>query len=324
MSAAATEETTAAALPSNDVVRASRQVLATHARSFRWASKFLPADRRDDAAVVYALCRLIDDTADEATDRDHAAAHLDVLRRELRGGLDARPLVGAFLEVAASRDLDVRFALELIAGVESDLGEVLLMTDADLLRYGYRVAGTVGLMMCAVLGVTERDAHAHAIDLGVAMQLTNICRDVLEDAERGRVYLPAERLLAAGISQPALVDDPTDPSLRPGVATVVRDILDLADAYYASADLGMRFIPTRSRLAIVVASRLYRAIGHKLHRRGGDALAGRTWIGAPRKLLLVGASLGSFLSPTLLGLGAAPRHDGQLHAPLAGLPGVRG
>lgn len=297
------------------IVLESREVLATHARSFRWASWFLPEACRDDAAVVYAFCRFVDDTADEAADAEHARAQLEVVREELRGGLPARPLVGAFLDVAKRTGMNLRYADELIEGVISDLGTVEFAHDTELLRYCYRVAGTVGLMMCPILGVTDRQALAHAIDLGVAMQLTNICRDVLEDSHRRRIYLPVERLRAEGVTPESLL---AGTASREGVARVVTDLLNLAETYYQSADVGMRFIPARSRFAIVVASRLYRAIGLKLLKRGGDALTGRTWVGWPGKTAWIVLSVGHYLR----GRRSGPPHDPQLHSPLVGLPDV--
>ena len=309
----------AEASTSTDMVVASRNVLAKHSRSFSWASVFLPADRRDDASVVYAMCRLIDDVADEAEDETRAEIQLGLLREELRGQRPARPLVDQFLSVAERRNMDITYALELIEGVESDLGTVVFETDRELLRYCYRVAGTVGLMMCAVLGVDQREALPHAIDLGVAMQITNICRDVLEDAERGRVYLPAERLRDAGTSPEAVLAGDAD---RRAVADVVDDLLMLADEYYASADDGMRYIPAKCRLAIVVASRVYRAIGVKLRSNGSDALAGRTIVGWAGKAWWVFLSLFAYTSPRVSGLGSYRKHDAALHEDLRGLPGV--
>jgi phytoene synthase len=301
------------------MVIASREVLAQNSRSFSWASWFLPADRRDDASVVYALCRLIDDVADESERADKARTELSLVRQELDGRRDPRPLVAAFLDVAHRRDLDVMYALELIAGVESDLGKVCMRSDRDLLRYCYRVAGTVGLMMSAVLGVDDPEAFPHAIDLGVAMQITNICRDVLEDAQSGRVYLSATRLREAGVAPDQLLAGNADPDQ---VASVVRDLLALAERYYRSADGGMAFIPARSRLAIVVASRIYRAIGVQLDLNGGDALAGRTIVSGSWKLWWVMVALSAYCSPTIMYTGSVDGHDSSLHTALEGLPGV--
>lgn len=189
--------------------------------------------------------------------------------------------------------------------------------DAELVRYCYRVASTVGLMMCGVLGVRCREALPHAIDLGIAMQLTNICRDVAEDAARGRVYLPAERLRSAGIDPEDVVRGTADPER---VASVVRSVLALADRYYRSADGGMRDIPWRFRPAILVASRTYRAIGVRLRRR--RPTAGRTVVPWPEKLAWSAAAVAASLRPAILGITPRWAHDRALHQALRGLPGA--
>jgi phytoene synthase len=305
-------------------VAIARQVLATHAKSFRFAGLFLPAHRLDDAAVVYAFCRLVDDAIDEAPDRDQAQREAATLARELDGAAPARPEVRAFLSVARRLDLDVSFARHLVEGVAFDANErVRIADDAGLLRYCYLVAGTVGGMMCAVLGVKDPAALPAAIDLGIGMQLTNISRDVREDAHKDRAYVPASRLRAAGLNAGTFVDDVVaDRADHPATAVVVRDLLALAERYYASADAGMRFIPWRSRLAILVAGRVYRAIGRKLLRtRGGDALQGRVSTTLLEKLAQMLVAVGAFARLAF----APPRaHDGTLHATLRGLPGTAG
>lgn len=312
---------TSVALPVAEprVLEASYLTLERKARTFSLASRLLPRRARDDAALVYAFCRLVDDTADEAVDRRAAAVELDRLLAELDGRRPARPLVGAFLDAAARLDLPLQAAAELIDGVRTDLGRVRIADDDELLRYCYRVAATVGLMMCAVLRVRDPAAHPHAVDLGVAMQLTNIARDVAEDARRDRVYLPTERLRRRGVEPGSLVDRSAD---RGQVAAVVLEVLDLADGYYRSADGGMRDIPWQPRQAILVASRVYRAIGVTLRRGAGDALAGRTVVPLAGKLGWTARALLDGLHPRILGIGARRPHDPLLHRALRGLPGT--
>ena len=295
------------------------EVLARHSRSFRLASHFLPRDRRYDAALLYALCRLVDDTADECDDPVRARVQLKSLSEELREERFGRPLVEEFLELCERRCLDLSFAMELVQGVESDLEEVIVEDDQELLTYCYRVAGTVGLMMCSVLGVKDREALAFAIDLGIGMQLTNICRDVLEDARRGRVYLPRTRLEAVGVSPEELLREEVD---EEALATVVKDLLEVADRYYGSGDLGMRFIPWRSRLAIVVASQVYRAIGVKLGARGARVMEGRTVVSGPGKIFWVIRALMIWVLVSPPFARGRPEHEPELHHPLKGLPGV--
>lgn len=296
----------------------ARVVLARGSRSFSFAGAFLPASCRDDAAVVYAFCRAVDDVVDERGSDEVARAELRAIESELRGRAPARPLIGAYLEVVHRRDVGVGPAIGLLRGVESDLGLVRIEDDAQLLQYCYRVAGTVGLMMSGVLGVKEPAAAPFAVDLGVAMQLTNICRDVLEDAKLGRVYLPRARLLGQSTTPEAIC------SLAapvPAVVAVTEQLLDLAEQYYASAELGLRFIPARPRLAIRIAAGLYREIGRKLRRAGGNPLRGRTVVGWPSKIVVATLAMVSSLRPSALIGANPPQHDGALHRHLAGCLG---
>ena len=300
-------------------------ILGAGSKSFSFASRFLRAADRSDAAVVYAFCRLADDAADDAPDPASGLSAVEGLRDELFGRRGAGPVLGAFLEVAERRGVDLRHADELLSGVASDLGTVRLEDDAALVRYGYRVAGTVGLLMCPITGVRALEAHPFAVDLGVAMQMTNICRDVAEDARRGRIYLPRTRIARAGIPPEALLSGEVaaDPRLRRALAGVVAEVIRLADLYYASGDLGMRYIPVRPRVAIMVASRVYRAIGHKLLACGGDPFAGRTVVSWAGKCGSAVGALGlMLLAPRRMGRWDRPVHYAELHAPLAGLPGA--
>ncbi len=304
-----------------DVVGA-RAMLRDHAKSFRFAGLFLPRSQLDDAAVIYAFCRTVDDAIDEAPTMAQAQAEAKALADELDGRASPRPAVRDFLVVAARIGLDVGFARSLVDGVAFDANTRVRVTDdAGLLRYCYLVAGTVGGMMCAVLGVKDPRALPHAIDLGIGMQLTNICRDVLEDARRDRVYVPAARLIAAGITDadgvPAAIEDARVD--RGAVSVVVRDLLAVADAYYASADAGMHFIPWRSRLAMIIASRVYGAIGHKLVARGADPLAGRTSTTLAEKLWRACCAAGAFVR---LAWRSPLAHDPALHQALRDLPGT--
>lgn len=299
------------------VVAESRATLARHARTFDLAGWFLPPERLDDAAVVYAFCRLVDDAVDEAGAPGDGLAEVAALEAELAGLAPARPLVACYRELLAGWGVPLQVAHELIAGVRADAGPVALPDDAALLRYCYRVAGTVGLMMCGVIGARDPLALPFALDLGIAMQMTNIARDVAEDARRERVYLPQTRLRAAGTDAAALLDGSAS---RDAVAAVVRGLVAEAERYYASAEAGMRFIPWRSRLAIVVASRVYRAIGLRLRRRGGDALAGRTVVPALEKAAWTAAAVLGFVRGVLRPRGGS--HDPELHRFIADLPGA--
>ena len=179
----------------------ARRVLAAKSKSFALAGRVLGGDARDRAAVVYAFCRRADDAIDLAPTGEHAAA-LARLRRELDAVYGGRPtgdaVLDAFGEVARACRIPRDYPAELLAGLEMDAAGTRYGSLAELGVYCYRVAGTVGLMMCHVLGLRHDRALPRAVHLGIAMQLTNICRDVAEDWQLGRLYLPADMLAEEG------------------------------------------------------------------------------------------------------------------------------
>lgn len=302
-----------------ELVEESRAVLHRHARSFRVAAKALGDEEADDAALCYAFCRLADDVVDEAASPSEARAAIDGLRDELGGKRTPRPLVTAWLRLALRRRIPVGAARALLEAVASDVGRVRVADEAGLLRYAYGVAGTVGLMMCGVLGARDRGARPFAVDLGIGMQLTNIARDVAEDARRDRVYLPASWLRAAGVDPDEVVAG-TAPRER--VWTVVERLLDRAEEYYTSAMDGLRALPWRGRLTVLLALHLYRAIGRAVRRRGPAALADRTVLSRAWLVMLTVRAALDLLHPRALGLLATS--SGADHAALDGLPGTRG
>lgn len=238
------------------------------ARSFRWASAFLSATQRRRVADLYAFCRAVDDLADAQGVTQEAQQDLERLKKALAAEPNGRSMWPQeylwFRELCLDCNIEFKVVQELIDGMVSDLGVVRMSSDAELIRYCYQAAGTVGLMMCSILGVRDPRALGHAVDLGIAMQLTNISRDVLEDAQSSRVYLPADRLRAVGVEPEQLIEGNANPR---GVSLVVEDLLTLAEVYYRSADEGMSFLPARARWAVLVASRLYRGIGRRLRRK---------------------------------------------------------
>jgi len=289
---------------------AARAVLAHHAKTFQWASWFLHRTMRRDAAIVYAFCRLVDDAVDDAASTASAYHRIAEIKGMLAGNLRPSDLVQAYREAAERLGFGLDPARALLAGVESDLGRVRFVDDAELLTYCYRVAGTVGLMMCGVLGVTSRTARVHAVQLGIAMQLSNICRDVREDAYLGRVYLPRTRLLASGLSETEFEPSAlcsANTAVRRSVSHAVLGLIEDSERVYSLAARGFQYLPARPRLAILVAANLYRAIGSRLRAHAGDALAGRTVVPSWRKAGLACMSVGTWLVQLLL-----PRHPAHL------------
>ena len=260
-------------------------ILARCGHSFRLAGRLLPAATLADAAELYAFCRGVDDLADESADPSFARAELLLLRAAVVDGDDKYPPAAPFIALQRRSGLDSNAAVALIDTVLSDLGPVRVADEMALLRYAHGAAGTVGVMMCPILNVRAAIATTHAADLGIAMQLTNIARDVTEDAMRDRLYLPAT-WLPAGLDVARLHEASDE------VFSAVRQLLALADQRYRSAELGYRDLPVRMRPAIRAAGRIYEEIGLRILRLGPAYLgAGRCVVPLPRKLLLLAGSL---------------------------------
>jgi phytoene synthase len=277
---------------SDPVIAECRAVLEENSKSFALAARLLAPAQRDHAAVVYAWCRHVDDTVDEAPAGTHEAA-LVSLQKELarieRGERSGNVIEDAFMQVRDELGIPMLYAEELVAGMAMDVEGRRYETRDELLLYCHRVAGVVGLLMCHVFGVREEAALVHAVHLGWGMQLTNICRDVAEDWSMGRLYLPADRLRAHGFVHD---ETPSGPLPRHGAfAAVVRELLDDADKLYRSGDLGMRSLPPRSALAVDVARRVYSAIGDGLAARAYDVHQGRVFVSKPRKLVHVAGAV---------------------------------
>lgn len=289
-----------------------RSVLARHGRSFHFASRFLGSARALDCARLYAFCRHLDDLADDPRPASDPLAELAQVEAQLRNGDAVHPAVRDFLDLAGRHDIDIAAAQALVRGLRLDCGPVMIADEAALLRYAYSVAGTVGEMIAPILGARSRRAIPHAIDLGIAMQLTNIARDVAEDAAMGRRYLPGDWIAQL---PPSALAEPTAQTRAAGSAAVGR-VLELADRYYASAEAGFRYLPPRSRLAIAVAARCYRAIGVRLRAGRPQWWQGRAVVGTAAKcrIALVEAL------PRAFAWAGASDHDRTLHAALVDVP----
>ncbi len=295
-------------------------VMARHATTFSWANRMMPRAYAKDFAILYAFCRLADDVVDEASDPAETDAALAILREGLERGSSEVPAVAEFLELSARRSIPLEIPRQLLIGVASDRGAVRIADRGELLRYAYRVASTVGLMVCHIVDLRLPEAHAHAIDLGIAMQLTNICRDVIEDAKRDRIYLPAD-MVSHGAVFEAVQNESAEHRQR--VYAVILETLDWARQYYRSAHLGIGYLPVWSRLGVITASRCYGAIGGVIHRRRQNYWSGRCFTTKAEKVGRTLMGLTEFvLWPGYWTPIFAGRHDPELHVHLEGLPGA--
>ncbi len=279
------------------VVSNSRDMIRKGSRSFALASRVFDPAIRDHAWMLYAWCRHCDDQIDGQElgmapaarpgpdAANDPAASLVKLRTEtqraLRGEAVTDPVFLGLQRVARAHEIPERYTLELLAGFEMDVTGFRYRTIDETLLYCYRVAGVVGVMMALVMGVRDTGNLQRAADLGIAFQLTNIARDVVDDARNGRCYLPAEWLAEAGIPTAAIAQ----PEQRRAVAGVVRRLLTEAERYYQSADTGLQSLGFRSGWAVATALGVYRDIGNIVLARGAHAWDQRAVVGTPRKML---------------------------------------
>jgi phytoene synthase len=267
----------------------ARAEIERGSKSFAMASKLLDARTRDQTAVVYAFCRRVDDAVDEApwTDQPAAIVKLQGELAAIYRGTPRDPVLAAFGHIAWERSIPRYYPEQLLAGMAMDVYGARYRYFTDLHRYCFRVAGVVGLMMCHVFGVRDDSALVPAARLGIAMQLTNICRDVGEDWRRGRLYLPDDLLARHGAGGLASeLDRPLPRSARVPLARAVRELLELADEHYRAADAGIPALPWRAAIGVRAARSIYAAIGERIRANHCDVFAGRAIVPRNRKLAL--------------------------------------
>jgi phytoene synthase len=291
------------------IVAHSHDMIRKGSKSFAAAASLFDPQTRSRAYMLYAWCRHCDDQIDG---QDHGfgnvgisaperLARLETLRDKtrdaFRGEPTQDPIFAAFQRVAREAAIPQRHAMELLAGFEMDVRGDRYPELADTLIYCYRVAGVVGVMMASVMGVREHAALARAADLGIAFQLTNIARDVMDDARAGRCYLPESWLREAGVPPDGLADG----KWRPALVAVVMRLLDEAERYYASAMRGLPSLSFRSAWAVATALGVYREIGDIVRARAGAAWDERAVVGRSRKAWLGVRGLGQALVAVTLG-----------------------
>lgn len=276
---------TTAPLASRADIEACRAAIRVGSRTFHAASHLLPVRVREPALALYAFCREADDAIDQSSAPRAALAALeDRLDRAYRREPIDNAADRALADVVARFHIPRAVPAALLEGFAWD-AEGRIYPDLPALRaYGMRVAGTVGVMMSLLMGVRSPSALARAADLGVGMQLSNIARDVGEDARLGRVYLPRDWLAEAGIDADEWL---ADPHFEPDLGRVVARLVEEAQRLYDRAAVGVTELPVECRPAIHAARLMYAEIGRKVARAGGDSVSSRAVVSARRKLLLL-------------------------------------
>ena len=266
-------------------MRECRRLLSHGSRSFHIASHFLPQPLRESASGLYAFCRIADDLVDLGTDPQGA---LTELHRRLdliyASTPENHPVDRVLSQIVIDHQLPRELLNALLEGFEWDASGRTYDSLEAVCDYSARVAGAVGVMMAVLMGVTDPHTLARAADLGVAMQLTNICRDVGEDARAGRLYLPRNLLRGAGIDPDTFLQNPQP---GPELTSVIQQLLTEASRRYQLADEGIRQLPKRCRPGIRAARRLYAEIGATVAAGNYDPISKRAVVSRGRKLSIL-------------------------------------
>ena len=221
----------------------SNNLISTHAKSFSWAGFFLAKQTFENGSSLYDFCRTLDDIADENTSLDLKKQKFNKMKKDFIDRNLENILIKNIYNLIEKFNISEKIVLDLFDGIESDIKESIeFKTKQELLVYSYRVAGTVGLMMAKILKVNSKIALRSAVDLGIAMQLTNIARDVVEDSGRNRKYIDHDFIK-------------------------IKETLGIAELFYKSSFKSIKEIPLINRFAILVARRVYREIGNNILRK---------------------------------------------------------
>ncbi len=281
-------------------------------KSFALASRVLPPALRDDASMLYAWCRYCDDVIDGqemghgqiADYKTGQAERLDELRADTSNALAGKPMdnpvFAGLVRVVKTHDIDHRHPFDLLKGFQMDAEDRVYETTYDVLDYSYHVAGVVGVMMANIMGVRDEATLDRASDLGLAFQLTNIARDVVDDAKAGRVFVPKELLQKHGA--PTGAEELAKRENWPAAHAAACEQLDIAEQYYDSARVGIKELDFRCAWAISAALKVYREIGERLRAGGPDAWAGRVSAGKAGKIALALSAAGPAMTRKQVGI----------------------
>ncbi len=249
-------------------------VLKKNGKSFHWAGKFLNKECINRAAELYSFCRILDDIADsgEANSHKYLTNIKSIIKKNTFTELENIYSIKypKFLKSSSKK-----VVIDLIDGLILDQKGILFKQEEELIRYSYHVAGTVGIMMCDALKCDNDLAKSFAIDLGIAMQLTNIARDVFEDAKMGRRYLPGSWVQNISPNEIVLAAKTNDLKKIHIISKGIKKLLILSEKYYLSGEKGFTFLPFKTRIAISVASGVYREIGVQLENENYNWQNGR-------------------------------------------------
>ena len=264
----------------------ARRITAYYSKSFYFSARMLPKEKRWATYALYGFCRHCDNLIDTPRQRTETeiVREIQLLTEELQvaynTGESQHPIIRAFILVAKAYGIPIEYPLDLLKGVAMDVQKTRYKTFDELSLFCYRVAAVVGLMMTYVLGYKDKRAFGYAKQLGIGMQLTNILRDIKEDKDMGRIYLPQKDLARFGVSEQDILEEKLTPQLK----ELMKFQVESADRYYAEAMPGISLLETESQYAIYSAAKIYRGILRKIEDHNYDPFLTRVFVPATQKI----------------------------------------
>lgn len=272
-----------------------RTITRVHAKTFYMATRFLPNHKQRSIFAIYGLCRYVDDLVDEAEDlvENHQISHLEIYERldifkenliNSYKGIDQNdPILVAFSDTLKRYEISLDLPMLLLEGVKTDLTKSRYESFEELYDYSYKVASVVGLMTSEIFGYSDKKALDYAVDLGIAMQLTNILRDVGEDLRRDRIYLPKEELDRFGIRHKSLLKGDRSPEF----IDFMKFQISRARRYYSEADKGIEMLSSDSRMPVLLARENYSRILDKIEDNNYNVFDQRAYLNSTEKLSIL-------------------------------------
>jgi phytoene synthase len=260
-----------------------------YSKSFYISAKMLPEETRWATYALYGFCRYADNLIDNPRSRtiDDLLAEIKYVKWELKRayetGESEHPILGSFIIVAKKFGIPIEYPMELIKGVQMDIQKSRYENFDELYLFAYRVAGVVGLMMTHVLGYKNKEAFVYAEKLGIAMQLTNILRDIQEDKNMDRIYLPLQELREFGLSEKDIFDE----NMSHKMHEFMRFQVNRAHQYYEEANKGIPMLNRKSQFAIFASSKIYSGILRKIEARDLNPFQGRVFVPQMKKIIIL-------------------------------------
>ena len=267
----------------------ARKITAYYSKSFYFSARMLPKEQRWATFALYGFCRHCDNLIDIPRQRTESEIlrEIQCLTEELNiaynTGESQHPIIRAFIIVAEAFGIPIEYPSDLLKGVAMDIQKARYQTFTELSIFCYRVAAVVGLMMTYVLGYKDERAFEYAEKLGIAMQLTNILRDVKEDKEMGRIYIPQTDLAQFGVIEQDIFNE----NMTPQLSSLIKFQVERADQYYAEAMLGIPFLKTESQYAIYSAAKIYRGILRKIEEHDYNPFLSRVFVPSTQKIKIL-------------------------------------